>query len=88
MDRLCEVFDGTETEVHSGHRTGLGRMGEFRTPFPLSPKMILLKTGIEDLFDFLFLKPLDQVRSVENYSVVTKEKLQYFEAEIRPAYVS
>ena len=27
-------------------------------------------------------------RSVENYSVVTKEKLQYFEAEIRPAYVS
>ena len=25
---------------------------------------------------------------VENYSVVTKEKLQYFEAEIRPAYVS
>ena len=50
--------------------------------------MILLKTGIEDLFDFLFLDPLDQVRSVENYSVVTKEKLQYFEAEIRPAYVS
>jgi hypothetical protein len=28
------------------------------------------------------------VVDVENYSVVTKEKLQYFEAEIRPAYVS
>ena len=34
-------------------------------------------------FNLLF-----RVVSVENYSVVTKEKLQYFEAEIRPAYVS
>ena len=35
--------------------------------------------------------PLSEVlalSAVENYSVVTKEKLQYFEAEIRPAYVS
>ena len=40
-----------------------------------------------DIGDVAKLK-IDNNNNVENYSVVTKEKLQYFEAEIRPAYVS
>ena len=34
------------------------------------------------------VKDWERALHVENYSVVTKEKLQYFEGKIRPAYVS